>query len=429
MRIVVVGSGAGGATAARELALKGHDVLVLEAGRPFKPLSRRVRWVEPLRWTGVLGTERTIDKISSHIRTTRSSRDLVLVRGVTTGGTTTISCGNMVRAENGLKEIGLDLAQEFGEIEDMIGVMPIPRDRWRPTTQKMFDGAEKMGLRPSPTPKAVDVEKCVACGLCEVGCATGAKWDSRRFLADFIANGGKIQTESKVRKVIVEKNRAAGVLVARGQSSEVVHADAVILAAGGIGTAEILRSSDLPVSDTLWADIVLTMGGQLEGSRQLEEAPMVWYARRDDYIISPYIDILSHWFHKPWRGIPMENRVGVMVKLADAANGRVDTDGKVTKEVTSRDRERLDEGLSLARSIMETSGVKGPFVEGMLNGGHLGGTVPLGKGDVPPMRPSTLPEDLWVADLSLVLKSQGLPTMLTAAAIALRVARIVIERR
>ena len=204
MKIVVVGSGAGGATAARELALKGHEVLVLEAGKPFKPMSRKVRWVEPLRRTGVLGTERTISRISSHIRTIRSSSDLVLVRGITTGGTTTISCGNMVRAETGLREIGMDLTPEFDEIERLIGVGPIPRDRWRPVTGSMYDAAEEMGLRPRLTPKAVDIEKCVACGLCEVGCATGAKWDSRRFLKDLIASGGRVQTESEVKRVFVE---------------------------------------------------------------------------------------------------------------------------------------------------------------------------------------------------------------------------------
>jgi choline dehydrogenase-like flavoprotein len=39
------------------------------------------------------------------------------------------------------------------------------------------------------------------------------------------------------------------------------------------------------------------------------------------------------------------------------------------------------------------------------------------------MRPAGLPDGLWVADLSLVPTSQGLPTMATTAAIALRVAR------
>ena len=59
----------------------------------------------------------------------------------------------------------------------------------------------------------------------------------------------------------------------------------------------------------------------------------------------------------------------------------------------------------------------------MLNGGHFGGTVPLAKGDVSTMHPSILPDGLWAADLSLAPRSEGMPTMLVAAALALRVAR------
>ena len=72
---------------------------------------------------------------------------------------------------------------------------------------------------------------------------------------------------------------------------------------------------------------------------------------------------------------------------------------------------------------MTASGVTGPFVDGMIHGGHIGGTVSLTKDDVKTMHPSWLPEGLWVADLSLMPRSQGLPTMLTAAALALRVIR------
>jgi hypothetical protein len=67
--------------------------------------------------------------------------------------------------------------------------------------------------------------------------------------------------------------------------------------------------------------------------------------------------------------------------------------------------------------------VEGPFVDGMLNGGHFGGTVPLAKGDAATMHPAGLPEGLWAADLSLAPRSEGLPTMLVASALALRVAR------
>jgi choline dehydrogenase-like flavoprotein len=54
IRAIVVGSGAGGATAARELARKGFEVLVLEAGRPFKPLTHGISWLSPFRGTLLL---------------------------------------------------------------------------------------------------------------------------------------------------------------------------------------------------------------------------------------------------------------------------------------------------------------------------------------------------------------------------------------
>ncbi|MCC7563887.1 MAG: glucose-methanol-choline oxidoreductase, partial [Methanobacterium sp.] len=92
------------------------------------------------------------------------------------------------------------------------------------------------------------------------------------------------------------------------------------------------------------------------------------------------------------------------------------------------DQERMDLAISQAREIMEGAGVSEPFVQGMYNAGHLGGTVPLKKEDVPNMRPSWLPEGLWIADLSLAPKSQGLPTILLASALALRVARKIQEK-
>ena len=423
MRAIVVGTGAGGATAARELASRGFDVVILEAGREFRPCTRNLGWAEPLRRAGLLGGERTISRIFPAMEARRSSRDLVLVRGLATGGCTAISCGNLVRADNGLREIGLDLSPEFDELEKLVGVGAVPRERWRPLTGRMFDAAEKLGLSPVPTPKAVDIDTCVSCGLCELGCATGARWDARRFLADALSRGGRMRTGMPVRKVIVENGAACGVLAGSERSPEKIYGDVVVLSAGAIGNARILKASGLSAEDRLWADVVLTMGGVSRGARMLEEPPMVWYAEREGFILSPYIDVLSHWFHGPWRSVPAENRVGMMVKLADEADGAVSADGAVTKSVTEADRERLDEAAEEARRVMEAAGVEGPFVRGMLNAGHFGGTVPLSREDAATMHPSILPEGLWVADLSLAPRSQGMPTMLVAAALGLRVAR------
>lgn len=429
MKAIVVGSGAGGATAAHELANRDFEVLVLEAGHPFSPVTRRISWIDPLRGHWPLNDEKAITGIFPPLRTTHGSQDLVIVRGVATGGSTVISCGNMLRAKRGLEEIGLDLTPEYEEIEHSVGINPIPREKWRPLTQRMFEEAEKMGLEPKPTPKVVDLEKCVGCGFCELGCVKGAKWDSRRLFQDLFEKGGSIQTGSTVQKVIIEKNRAKGVLVSHDLSAKRVDADVVVLAAGGLGTAQILRSSNLPARDNLWVDVVLTVGGLSKGARMLEEPPMVWFVKQEHYIISPYFDLLSYWFHKPWRDVPLENRVGIMVKLADSEQGSVNSEGTVTKSITELDRQRLEEAKTKVREIMEASDVRGPFVDGMLHGGHLGGTVPLTEEDVPSMHPSWLPDNLWVADLSLMPRSQGLPTMLTTAALALRVARRIAEKR
>ena len=186
MKAVVVGSGAGGAVAAREMAQNGIEVTILEAGKPFSPLTHKVSWLSSFRGSWLLKDENSIKRVFPHYAVTRASQDLVIFRGVTEGGCTPISTGNMARAENGLKEIGLDLSVEFEEIEKTLTIAPIPRERWRPLTQQMYDKAEQLGYTPNPTPKVDDLSKCIGCGYCEVGCITGAKWDSRRVYKDYL---------------------------------------------------------------------------------------------------------------------------------------------------------------------------------------------------------------------------------------------------
>ncbi len=427
IRAIVVGSGVGGATVARELARNNFEVLVLEAGNPFNPLTHRISWLSPFRGTLLLKSEHSVELIFRHLQTTKSSKDLVIFRGMTEGGCSTISCGNMVRAERGLGEIGLDLTPEFEEIEGSLEITSFPKERWRPLSKRMFEEAEKKGFAPSPTPKVVNMKKCVACGFCELGCVSGAKWDARVLFKDVLEKGGAVKTGSFVRKVLVENGQAKGVIVSHGPFLERINADLVVLSAGGVGTAQILKASDLPAKDKLWVDIVLTVGGILKGAKMFNEPPMVWFSKQEHEIISPYFDLLSYWFHKPWQDVSKEDRVGMMIKLADTEQGIVHADGTISKSITDVDRQRLDIAKEKAIQIMEASGVSGPFVDGMIHGGHLGGTVPLTKDDVETMHPSWLPKDLWVADLSLLPHSQGLPTMLTTSALSLRVARKIIK--
>ena len=409
MKAIVVGSGAGGATAARELQIKGFDVTILEAGPHFKPFTWNLSHIELIKRLGLLKTGIT-KYFFPQAELRQSSPELMLVRGLTTGGCTVLSCGNIVRADHGLKDIGLDLSPEFQELEDEIHPKPFPQDKWRPLTTKMFHTAKDLGLNPQPTPKAVDPKRCISCGLCELGCKTGARWDSRKFMKQAVRSGAKLNTSSPVEKVLIEGGKVSGVQI-KSRGVQTLKADVVVLAAGGIGTAQILKNSGLHAEDRLWADIVLTLGGISPDARQLEEPPMLWYTSHDNYILSSYLDIST----------PRESMGSMLRNLQK--RGHV-----LQKTLTSYDQERMDLAISQAREIMEGAGVSEPFVQGMYNAGHLGGTVPLKKEDVPNMRPSWLPEGLWVADLSLAPKSQGLPTILLASALALRVARKIQEK-
>jgi choline dehydrogenase-like flavoprotein len=429
MKAIVVGSGAGGATAAKELSKSGFDVTIIEAGKPFSPLTHKVSWLSSLRGSWLLKDESAINRVYPHYAVSRAGPDLAIFRGVTEGGCTSIACGNMVRAERGLQEIGLDLSKEFEEIEKNLSIEPIPKEKWRPLTQQMFENAIRLGFVPKPTPKVCDLNRCIGCGYCELGCITGAKWDSRRIYQDYLGKEITLQTNTKVQKVILEDDKAKGVLISKGKLTQKINADVVVLSAGGVGTAQILKASNLPAKEKLWVDVVLTIGGVAKGACMLKEPPMAWFIKQDNYIISPYFDLLSYWFHRPWKDISAEDRVGMMIKMADTEQGTVGADGTVTKTLTIEDHENLSRARNEAICIMEASGVSGPFVNGIIHGGHLGGTVPLTNSDVRSMHPSTLPQNLWVADLSLMPRSQGLPTMLTASALALRVARKIIEEK
>ncbi len=428
MKAIIVGSGTGGSVAARELAKNGYEVTLIEAGKPFKPLTHKISLLSSFRGSWPLSDASSIRRVFPHYAVNRSGKDLIIFRGVTEGGCTPISTGNMVRAEGGLKEIGLDLSKEYDEIENSLTIAPTPCERWRPLTQQMFDKAKTLGYSPKPTPKVVDLNKCVGCGYCELGCITGAKWDSRRVYTEYLDRGITLLTNTKAEKVLLEDGRATGVLVSHGSQTQQFNADFVVLSAGGIGTAQILKASNLPAKDRLWVDIVLTVGGVSKGSKMLNEPPMVWYIKRDKYILSPYFDLLSFWLHKPWKNVSADDRVGMMIKLADTEQGIVGADGTVTKTLTKEDYENLDTARDEAIKIMQASDVSGPFVDGMIHGGHLGGTVPLTKEDVETMHPSWLPQNLWVADLSLMPRSQGLPSMLTTSALSLRVTRKIIQQ-
>jgi choline dehydrogenase-like flavoprotein len=418
---IVVGSGAGGATVAKELQ-GPYDVTVLESGRPYRPSGLERGTIERIARSGALFDPRLIRLAYPAMRVRRTD-DMLIVHGSGTGGTTTVATGNGVRADDDLRSLGLDLDEEFAVIADEIPVSTEHRRRWHPTTRRLFAAAEDLGLDPSPTPKMGRAESCRHCGRCVLGCPYGFKWDARRFLEAAVARGARVRTGTRVHHLDLEGGRAVGV-VTTGRRH--LPADLVVVAAGGFGTPAILERSGIRCDANLSVDPVLTVAARVPGAWQCNEIEMPFVVRRDRYIVSPYFDWLSYVLDPGWRH-PPQDLLGVMVKLADEGGGRVDARGVHTR-LTRVDRDRLDEGAAVARDLMAAAGVDpASTFTGLLNGGHPGGTLALTEATAATCHDDRLPENVYVADASLVPRALGLPPILTIVALAKRVARLAVE--
>jgi choline dehydrogenase-like flavoprotein len=421
-KAVVVGSGAGGATVARELQGR-YDVTVLEAGGEFRPFGLHLSLVERVKRTGVMRDERMIRILFPAMRVRKTGDRMVMVNGIGLGGTTTLATGNAIRADRDLKAIGVHLDAEFRELESEIPISTEHRKRWRPATRRLFDVCGEMGLHPEPLPKMGDPGACVNCGRCVLGCPNGVKWDSRRFLRSAVEKGASVRTGCRVERVVLRDGRAAGVIVRSGPRRESVAADLVVLAAGGFGTPEILERSGIPCDDLLFVDPVLCVAVRSRNALQNRELSMPFVVQRDGYILSPYFDHLSFFFNRKW-AFPANDTLSLMIKLADTGRGSV-VRGRIRKTLDEGDRKRLEEAAALCRAILERFGAAPEgAVLGTINAGHPGGMTPLTAEDASTLHPRILPPNLYVADASLFPRSLGNPPMLTIMALAMRIGRI-----
>lgn len=419
---IVVGSGAGGCMAARELAGCGYDVTLLEEGRSFSPFPLDVGKLEPARRAGLFFDERLIGLIFGPMRINKAQDGMVHVRGRAVGGTTTLATGNAVRYDRFLADIGINLDAEFEELSHEVPTTTAHRARWSALTERLFSTFEELGLNPQVTPKLMeDPTRCVACGKCVLGCHFGAKWTADKLVRG--VDGVELVEGARVVRVLVEGGQAIGVEVRRGPTTKVLHADLVILAAGGLGTPCILEASGIPTSPKLFVDPVLCIAAPWDGAGLDKQLPMPFVSQQQDYILSPYFDWLSFFFNRGWR-IPSGNIMSIMIKMADSSQGSFD--GRhLDKPLMDADLKTLARAVDQVYAVYESMGVPAErTVYGTLNAGHPGGCLPLTPDESHTLHHAALPANLYVADASLFPRSLGFPPILTIFALAKKIARL-----
>ncbi len=417
---LIVGSGAGGATLARELSKKGREVLLLERGQ-YEEQVGTVR--DTLRYYD-------LDRLTKLPRQSREG--VILWRTFMAGGCTVVSCANATRClETELDAFGITLDEEFAEAELEMRVSPIARGLLSEGSEKIMWAATELGYQMELMPKMIDPVRCQKCGQCSMGCAHGAKWTALEYLEEARRNGMQVRYDTSVECVLVDGGKAKGVRAVGPDGEKDYLADVVILAAGGLGTPVILHQSGIKgAGEGLFVDLYMHTYGVTEGLNQIREPKMTLvnheFYQSEGFILSPQVVLPRgpRFAEMGARGLalPTGRLIGMMTKIADEPVGRVYPDGEFSKPVTDRDRTRLQAGSSVAKEILIKAGAdRQSIVISKPQGAHPGGTAAIGK--VVDQNLQTEVENLYVSDASVLPTSPGLPPILTIVALSKRLAK------
>jgi choline dehydrogenase-like flavoprotein len=243
--VVVVGSGAGGGTAAGVLAQAGLDVVVLEAGDYHDDAD-------------IDGSELTaFTQFYAPAPTMTAEGQIAFMQGYGVGGGTVVNYTTSFRTPDDVREQWASLGarqfaeQEYADSLDAVCTrLSVNTDHDRAGTRDALlqRGLEKLGWHVDAMPRnVVGCEQDVECGRCGLGCRIGAKQSTAKtWLVDAQQAGARIVVGTRVRRVTSTHGRATGVEGrTAGGARVVVRARAVVVAAGSLQTPALLRRSGL----------------------------------------------------------------------------------------------------------------------------------------------------------------------------------------
>jgi choline dehydrogenase-like flavoprotein len=473
--VVIVGSGAGGAAAAAELAEAGLDVVVLEAGGNY---NRDSYPREPIEAVTSLYREAGLTVAEG-----RPPIPVPVARAV--GGTTVINSGTCFRAPEPVlgawaREHGVawatDLDSEYSEAEKFLRVKALDPERMGRNGQLAMEGARALGASGGPISR--NAGDCVQCSSCPFGCTIDAKRGMHvSYLPRAVAAGARVRTRVEAQRVLLEDGRAAGVECLASPDGErngnrrpyTVRARAVIAAGGALGTPELLLRSGLG-------------GGQV--GRNLHLHPACWIGARYPEEVRGWEGVMQSYYIDQWEpeSILLEatftplpfggawllgtgrkhqeamlgfgNIGSIGVHLSDRSSGRIglSSDGslRASYKLSDDDARRLAFGIARAAEVHFAAGALEVYPnigrvgtlkfdqladfeatavkpsELRLEAFHPMGTARISSdaanGVCSPQGAVNGVKDLYVADASLFPTSVGVNPMMTVIAFSKRVA-------
>jgi choline dehydrogenase-like flavoprotein len=257
----VIGSGAGGAVAAKELAEAGMRIVLLEEGAHHDAASFNARPRDML--------PRLYRDAAQHATLGRPPILLPLGRAV--GGTTLVNSGTCFRTPDRVlarwrDEFGLGdltpeaLAPHFERVETELNVVPVPPELAGANAHVAKRGADALGWSGDFVRR--NVRGCAGSGVCAYGCPTDAKQHvGVTYVPKAHAAGATTYTGVTARQIGraggVEGTTPAGGRLTVDAPVTIVAAGAIhtpaLLARNGLGGAELGRNLSLHPATAVWA--------------------------------------------------------------------------------------------------------------------------------------------------------------------------------
>lgn len=452
--IIIIGSGAGGATVARELSKNGKKVTLIEKGNfhPKGSAAKKLKSKPTIQKTDLTKEEELkkhdfykylINENLKNDEVHRINLELMYVEGV--GGTTTVSLANACYACSScyvdstttqFQRHDLELYEEFLEASKEMNVHPLPFEYRGPITQKIADAGEKLGFFTEAMPKFIDFSICDKCGNCLFYCKTKAKWDSTVYIYGAQKNGAELITDFEIKRVLHDQKRVNAVEGVLNGNKKIIKADKVILSAGAVNTPIILRNSGITkgVGEDLFCDLFITVGAFLKDSNFNQEIPMGIKSEFGPYFISPhYSTYLPPLIERKYKdqgktvNVSPKDVVGFMIKIADESNGYIDEKGQIFKDITTKDLKLFEDGIKKASDILiEIGADPDSIVISPVRGAHPGGSAAMGR--VVDESLQTEIEGLYIADASVIPRAPGRPPILTIVGLAKKLAKQLIHK-
>lgn len=248
--VVVIGSGAGGAVTAYELARKGLDVLILEAG-PYVPSEQFSEDFND-----------SLERLyQDHGGQTNKDGDLLLLQGRCVGGSTVVNgCVSFRTPDFILEQWGRDfgltnLSPEamqpwFERVEKLLSIEENGEHEIAAHSRLVRDGARKLGWSVKPFKR--NIRECALTGHCLSGCKSDRKQSMLvTYLPWALAHGARLYADTRVTGIDQSDGRVLGVSaqVTDQQGHRVadvaVSAKLVVLAAGAVQSPLLLQQSGL----------------------------------------------------------------------------------------------------------------------------------------------------------------------------------------